>query len=53
MYDKNYKGVLGSPPKEKKDNKNLKNIIKDLSKDNKVIGNGSGNNIKTKEKIVH
>ena len=53
MYDKNYKGVLGSPPKEKKDNKNLKNIIKDLSKNNEVIGNGSGNNIKTKEKIVH
>lgn len=53
MYDKNYKGVLGSPPKEKKDNKNLKNIITDLSKNNKVMGNGSGNNIKTKEKIVH
>ena len=52
MYDKNYKGVLGSPPKEKKKNKNFKNIINDLSKDNKVIGNGSGYNIKTKEKIV-
>lgn len=54
MYDKNYKGVLGSPPKEKKDNKNLKNIINDLSQNNKVLskGSGSGNNIKTKEKIA-
>ena len=52
MYDKNYKGVLGSPPKEKKNNKNFENIINDLSKNNKVIGNGSGGYIKTKEKIV-
>ena len=52
FYDKNYKGILGSPPKEKKDKKNLNNIITDLSKNNKIIDNGSGGNIKTKEKIV-
>ena len=52
MYDKNYKGVLGSPPKEKKNKKNFNNIINDLAKDNQVIDNGSGFNIKTKEKIV-
>ena len=52
MYDKNYREILGSPPKEKKNNKDLKSIIKDVDKDNKVIGNGLGNNIKTKEKMV-
>ena len=52
FYDKNYKGILGSPPKEKKDKKNLNNIITNLSKNNKIIDNGSGGNIKTKEKIV-
>jgi hypothetical protein len=52
FYDKNYKGILGSPPKEKKDKKNLNNIITGLSKNNKIIDNGSGGSIKTKEKIV-